>query len=665
MAEPRYVMTISRTTIDKLGIKLYDKVSAVVAELIANAYDADATKVTVTLPLGQWLASRGDGARSDLGLTITVEDNGHGIPPDDVNKYYLKVGLDRRSRSGKGSVSPGLKRRVMGRKGVGKLAPFGICHRIEVISSGGNKTPTGYPTSHFILDYTKILQETDSPYLPDIGTQDGKMTAGRGTRIILRDFERRLIPDAHQFNRQLARRFGLRRDDWQIEIVDSQDLSRRFIVGEFDIEVMENTRIDLADWKPVRVGGTDLRVTGWAAYSKESYRDEEMAGIRIYARGKIVAQTRDFGIQSGFHGEHMARSYLVGEIHADWLDEDSGEDLIRTDRQDILWASESGEALQQWGQDLVREVAKRSSEPRRKKARQVFFEKSKLEAAVKNRYADVEIQRAALEVGALLGGIASLDELEDQEYVDNLKELVLTVAPHKVLVDALKEAGEGAAHPLEALANVFGRAHIAEFASLGQIANERILVVENLESQLRPETDEAVLQSLLEKAPWLIHPEWTVLGSNETLETLRAAFGRWYKDQHGEEISTTTFEHKDKRPDFVLLTFSGSLQIVEIKRPKHRLTNDEFDRLQLYIDSLSKFLDSHPKFAAEFPSGVRATLVCDGLSLKRAYQTAFEKLEGDDTLEHIKWEEFLKKTKKVHEDFLKLARKVGRKAVNA
>ena len=34
----QYMMTTSRTTIDKLGVKLYDKASAVVSELIANSY---------------------------------------------------------------------------------------------------------------------------------------------------------------------------------------------------------------------------------------------------------------------------------------------------------------------------------------------------------------------------------------------------------------------------------------------------------------------------------------------------------------------------------------------------------------------------------------------------------------------------------------------------
>ena len=46
---PKYTMRISRLTIDKLGIQMYDRVSAVLAELIANAYDADAENVKITL----------------------------------------------------------------------------------------------------------------------------------------------------------------------------------------------------------------------------------------------------------------------------------------------------------------------------------------------------------------------------------------------------------------------------------------------------------------------------------------------------------------------------------------------------------------------------------------------------------------------------------------
>ena len=55
-----------------------------------------------------------------------------------------------------------------------------------------------------------------------------------------------------------------------------------------------------------------LPVSGWVAYAKDPYKDEVMAGVRLYARGKIVAQTRDFEIKTGFTGEFKMRSYLTG-----------------------------------------------------------------------------------------------------------------------------------------------------------------------------------------------------------------------------------------------------------------------------------------------------------------------------------------------------------------
>src|SRR5882762_9892021 len=77
---PPYEMVISRLTVDKLGVKLYDKASAVVAELVANAYDADAEEVTIRLPLGTQLADGG----KDHGHYIEVEDDGHGMTPSEA-----------------------------------------------------------------------------------------------------------------------------------------------------------------------------------------------------------------------------------------------------------------------------------------------------------------------------------------------------------------------------------------------------------------------------------------------------------------------------------------------------------------------------------------------------------------------------------------------------
>ncbi len=131
-----YKMTISWLTVDKLGIKLYDKVSAVIAELVSNSYDTDATEVIIEAPLGKYLTTKvdkGDDRKDDRNYEIKVIDNGMGMTPDEINDCYLRVGAERRIEVGnnRGDISPKYGRRVMGCKGVGKLAPFGICEEMD------------------------------------------------------------------------------------------------------------------------------------------------------------------------------------------------------------------------------------------------------------------------------------------------------------------------------------------------------------------------------------------------------------------------------------------------------------------------------------------------------------------------------------------------------
>lgn len=222
-----YTMTISRLTVDKLGVRLYDKVSAVLAELVANGYDADATEVRVRAPMGKYLAvNDGDEVR-DQDYSVEVCDDGLGMTPEEVNEFYLRVGAERRKDDRRGDTSKKYSRKVMGRKGVGKLAPFGICHRIEVLSSGGEwvdgedehgDRAKGYRTAHLFLDRDKILQDTDYDYEPDVGPLDGVVRANTGTTLRLTLFARRKVPDIETLDRQMAQRFGLASSTWRITL---------------------------------------------------------------------------------------------------------------------------------------------------------------------------------------------------------------------------------------------------------------------------------------------------------------------------------------------------------------------------------------------------------------------------------------------------------------
>lgn len=214
--EAKYKMTISRLTVDKLGVKLYDKVSAVLAELVSNSYDADATKVTIKAPMGEFLATKNNNQLQDKGYTIEVSDNGIGMTPEEVNNFYLRVGAERRTDSLRGDESRGLKRKVMGRKGVGKLAPFGICEKIEILTSGGQlisgkdengNSQEGYLTAHLILDRTQILQDTEFAYAPQVGNLDEIVRSKTGTTLNLTMFSKRKVPEIDLLSRQLAQRF--------------------------------------------------------------------------------------------------------------------------------------------------------------------------------------------------------------------------------------------------------------------------------------------------------------------------------------------------------------------------------------------------------------------------------------------------------------------------
>ncbi|WP_067888566.1 ATP-binding protein [Nocardia vaccinii] len=181
-SDHKYTMRISRLAIDKLGIRLYDRVSAVLAELIANSYDADTSEVAVWLPWGVTLAGTARGAQ-EAPYEIVVTDNGHGMTADEVNEHYLMVGSDRRIRTGS-DLSRERSRPVMGRKGIGKLAAFGICRTIEVISAGSgerDRTEAGWPVSHIILDLDDMVHDTESDYYPSVGPLDGIAAPQRGT----------------------------------------------------------------------------------------------------------------------------------------------------------------------------------------------------------------------------------------------------------------------------------------------------------------------------------------------------------------------------------------------------------------------------------------------------------------------------------------------------
>jgi hypothetical protein len=693
---PKYAMKISRLIVDKLGVKLYDKVSAVIAELVANSYDADATEVIVSAPMGEFLASKAGNTVKDKGFEIIVTDDGIGMTPEEVNNFYLLVGSERR-RDARGDKSRKYGRSVMGRKGVGKLAPFGICNKVEVWTSGGDKIKgkdengniiEGYMTAHIILDGHKIMSASREDYEPEVGELDGLVDPNHGTFIRLSEFYYRKVPALNDFSRQLAQRFGIRQDNWKIFLTDNtkteSDDEYEVEVGDFDVDTMPNTMIRFNEPNPTTVppkasvhvvigpdgepipdlhAGFELESTfypirGWMAYAKSPYKDELMAGVRIYCRGKIASQTAAFDMKAGFTGEHSIRSYLVGELHADWLDED--EDLIQTDRRDLLWSHELGMAFQEWGQRIVRHIGTLSREPMRKKLSQQFMEASQAEKRVTDEYPGKErkaLRQKALSFAKLLGERINAEEIQNPDAVNSMMDLALMIAPHVELDEKLRETASSSSTSLKFAVNLLKTAKVAELASYGRIAKDRVRVIEKLITlKDTPEADESVFQQLIEEAPWLINPQWSPITSNQSMATLKEEFSKYYEKETGTKIVLSDFSMPRKRPDFVLSSNGRQLQVIEIKRPGHALKDDEVVRIDNYISCMTKFLNmpEHKDFKSLFYD-FHVTLVCDKLSLGRLAQNTFDLHQQNQVLDCIDWITFILRTRRAHESFLELA----------
>jgi len=418
----------------------------------------------------------------------------------------------------------------------------------------------------------------------------------------------------------LSQRFGISSEDWKITLIDEtkteddQNYSRE--IGSFEIDTMPNTEIEFkADGQAYLPDGniiSDLKagfeheglfysITGWAAYSKEPYKDDLMAGIRIYCRGKIAAQTSIFNRGASFQGEYSIRSYLVGELHADWLD-DQDEDLIQTDRRDILWSHELGQAFEEWGLGLLRKIGNMSRNPIKKKSWELFKDTSKIEDRINQAFpapTQKEIREESLEFAKLIGQSMRQEEAKDPDRSEQIVQLSLLFGPHISLDHKLREAAESKDSPLEVINEILKSARIAELSSFGKIADERVKIIETVESlKDNKATVENAFQDLIEQAPWLINPQWSPITANQQLSTLKTEFQKYYKCKTGEDIQLVNFSDPTKRPDFVMSSQDGIIQIIEIKKPHHTFTNEEMVRLQRYATQISNFLqeDTHQEF---------------------------------------------------------------------
>ena len=364
MNDKQLIMSFEANTIQHLGVKMYSTIPPALAELIANSYDACATEVYVKLY---------DGAENK----VIVQDNGIGMSFDQVNDFFLRIGRNRRVEK---QVSA-CNRIPTGKKGLGKLALFGIGDTVNIITCQGEEAVS------FILDWEEINQwEYGKPYTPKFEIL-AKGQVEKGTTIILSNLKRKSGFPLNDYAESIAKLFNfndkfvvyLSLNDGEPFLIDNK-LKYKNIEPEFEWDMVK-----VANSNPLIYSVSD-KITG-NIVSTEKPLKANLRGITLFANGRMVNSAEFFGPSESSH----FFSYATGWLNIDFID-NWEEDVISTNRQSIDWENPLTSELRSYLASCISIIEKEWRELRKEKKRKNISAKTNVNVSswVKTLAGDVK-----------------------------------------------------------------------------------------------------------------------------------------------------------------------------------------------------------------------------------------------------------------------------------
>lgn len=567
-----YTMTLDMNVLNHLGLNLYSNVPAVLAEAVANAWDADAEHVSITIDSTQ--------------PSITIQDDGAGMSHDDLNKRYLCVGYQRRTETS-GRTTPRFGRPVMGRKGIGKLSLFSIAKTISVCTAKNEEV------SGLVLELEEIRKSIDighDPYHPrSLDTEDCQVR--QGTRIQLTNLTKTSTTSQVAFLRKrIAQRFSVIGPENHFEVsvndeqitVQDRDYLPKLQYGWFYGDVYEHISSTCANLEQhfARNGhcGEGMEVSGWIGTVKEAGGLKNEAGslnrIVIMVRGKLAQED----VLSDFAEGGIYTKYLVGEIHADFLDVDDMDDIAASSRQAMMEDDIRYVALRRFVQQELKEIQSQWTNLRN----EMGVSRAKQIPAVSEWLKELDSDDRS-QAGKLLGKINQLPMASERDRNVLMQHAVLAFENlrYKHNLAALDQVTP---ENVASLANVFINLDDIEATLYAQIVRERVGVIESLRSKVENDALEKVIQEHIYKHLWLLDPSWERATGTEFME----------------ERVTTAFkdagivlgaDEETGRIDIHYAKTSGSHVIIELKRASRICTTDELSQqIGKYLSAMRKVL---------------------------------------------------------------------------
>ena len=159
-----------RRILQTISEQIYETPLAFIRENVQNAVDA--VRIQAALDGVDPSDNRYAVSVAVDGAKIRVRDNGNGMTPEDMRRYFWRIGA-----SGKRTPAA-IAAGCVGKFGIGGFANFGVCHTVEVISqvpAAGRGT------------YTRLSEEdirASGATRPQVTVHESDLAAPRGTLVI-------------------------------------------------------------------------------------------------------------------------------------------------------------------------------------------------------------------------------------------------------------------------------------------------------------------------------------------------------------------------------------------------------------------------------------------------------------------------------------------------
>ena len=578
MTKPReLVMSISLNALEHLGINLYSNIPAVLSEIVANAWDADAHLVTITVDKAKRI--------------ITIEDDGIGMDRDGVIDRFLTVGFKR--RDGLGRTTPE-GRLPMGRKGIGKLSIFSIAQLADVYTVGG-KVRTAFKMDREVIRKA-ISGQVQKQYKPDeikLWPADMK----KGTRIVLSGLSMSLSGmTVEGLKRRIARRFSVLGPKHKfVATVNGTKIGPEDRAYHHYVQYLwtygdetgfaklckhlERPSEDRMTAVQAELKKSGITLKGWigTVSSPSQLKDEEgdnLNHLAIFMRGKLAQED----ILNEFGQKEIYADYLIGELHCEQLDLDDQVDIATSSRQALKQDDPRFEALRKIVLSELRNIASKWSDWRRSDGANTAASVPAVSAWLDQLKGDTK-KKAERWIGRL-NTIRSPDESDKKEL---LKASILAFESYrrKEELDRLESIQD---ENLEQILQIFQNIDDLELSYYGQIVKMRVQVIRTLQNKLKQNDKELVLREYIFDHLWLLDPGWERAKGSEHAETQVNAFLK-------QNSASLTGAEKKGRIDIGYRTTAGKHVIVELKRASVSVALDDLTKqIRKYRDGVKKIL---------------------------------------------------------------------------